>query len=375
MNRVLPLACVLALLGGCSDDTDALFTQGEFDVGYLQTELTYDAAVTGEPRTLPLEVWYPAAAAADAEQAIYRVAGIDQVQVTPADDVFREAPPVSGDFPVVVYSHGSGGVGLLGYPYAQRFASQGWIVVAPDHIGNTALNRLLGGGDPFDTIAVNRPNDVSAVLDFLEAGGVPGADTSRVLVFGHSFGAYTTLAVAGGVVDAEALASRCPEEDPDCISPEVAEALAAGFADPRVDAIVPQAPALVPQLGASLSDITVPTMLQSARLDITTTQEEQAVPAWNGLTGNPDNLWVEVPEGGHQTFISFCEDVIPTVVALLQPSALEDGCGEDFIPIADALPNLVAYTVGFARTHVLGEPGFGDALTTPLADGFVVTTR
>ena len=39
-----------------------------------------------------------------------------------------------------MHSHGNGGEGLLAYPYGELMASHGWILVAPNHTGNTAFD-------------------------------------------------------------------------------------------------------------------------------------------------------------------------------------------------------------------------------------------
>ena len=49
-----------------------------------------------------------------------------------------------GPFPVVIYSHGSGGLRYIASDYTEAIASYRYIVVAPDHTGNTAVDRLVG---------------------------------------------------------------------------------------------------------------------------------------------------------------------------------------------------------------------------------------
>ena len=111
-------------------------------------------------------------------------------------------------FPFAVYSHGNGGEGLLAYPYGELMASHGWIVVGPNHTGNTAFD-FLETPDPGTRSALDRPNDITAVIDEFEAGlsgdELAGkADTSGVFVFGHSFGGYTTFTSGGADVDFDA---------------------------------------------------------------------------------------------------------------------------------------------------------------------------
>lgn len=361
---------------------DELFAPGPFAAGYQERlEVTYTpVGGTGE-RTVPLSVWYPADPGS-AEVVTYQVAGLSSVQVAGTS---LDAPPVAeGNFPVAVYSHGSGGLALVGYPYGELLASHGWIVVAPDHVGNTATDGLLGRLDSFVRIALHRPQDVSAALDWLEGGaadaGLDGAaDLDNVLAFGHSFGGYTTFAVAGAAIDGDALAADCDARgDCDEYTPEVVAAFNAGLGDPRVDAIVPQAPAVVTAFAeGALSGLSQPVMLQTGRLDATTTQEGQAVPFWAGL-GRDDDVWVEMPTGAHFTFLTICSDLDTPTLNLFQPDATMDGCNAEgemtFLPDAEAVPVLAAYLLAYARLHVLGEEALREVVEGPaLDDRFVLT--
>ncbi|HEY0553536.1 MAG TPA: hypothetical protein VGG20_04675 [Thermoanaerobaculia bacterium] len=119
-----------------------------------------------------------------------------------------------GPFPVIVFSHGLGG-SREGYEYLGRqWASQGYVAVHVEHLGSDTAAFKKGGrilkelreaaADPANALA--RPLDVRFVLDQLEKvnrGGSPLAhrlDLDRIGMAGHSFGAWTTLAVAGQAI-------------------------------------------------------------------------------------------------------------------------------------------------------------------------------
>jgi predicted dienelactone hydrolase len=119
-----------------------------------------------------------------------------------------------GPFPVIVFSHGLGG-SREGYEYLGRqWASWGYVAVHVEHLGSDTAAFKKGGrilkemreavADPANALA--RPLDVRFVLDQLEKvnrGGSPLAhrlDLERIGMAGHSFGAWTTLAVAGQAV-------------------------------------------------------------------------------------------------------------------------------------------------------------------------------
>ena len=118
-----------------------------------------------------------------------------------------------GPYPVIIFSHGLGG-SRDGYEYLGRYwASYGYVSVHVQHLGSdTAIwqgdfrplkSMSAAAADPSN--AVNRPLDIRFTIDQMakvakEEGPLKGRlDMDRVGAAGHSFGAYTTLAVAGEV--------------------------------------------------------------------------------------------------------------------------------------------------------------------------------
>jgi dienelactone hydrolase len=191
------------------------FSRGPHPAGVVTVE-SEDAA---RQRKLPLEVWFPAAAAhrgqdLDPEaQASYR-----PMPAAPpvAQAAVRDAAPAAGRHPVVVFSHGFAGHRCQSTFLCTHLASHGYVVVAPDHVGNTTVDVMMEavklfqseGGPPdpeamlgrVNEIAGLRPDDAIHALDRVLAGEIPGvaeADPERVAAAGHSFGGWTTLAVAG----------------------------------------------------------------------------------------------------------------------------------------------------------------------------------
>lgn len=402
MNCLLPMFWlrtslpVLALLvvSGCATDgneqsvsADELLNLGEYAVGYREMMFSYTAAASDEVREIPMRVWYPAAPNSGTLLEVYVVPNVVGIPT----EIALDAPPVAdpGNFPLAIYSHGSGGEALLGYPYGELMASHGWIVASPNHIGNTALDGLEGTSTPSALTALNRPADITGIIDWLESGlgedDLAGAaDTSNVFVIGHSFGGYTAFSVGGVAQDFDTLTEGCDEPDPSdsCMiyaEPEVEAAYRAGFHDPRVVAIAPQAPALLAPVEGILAELEVPTMLMSGLLDKTTPHETQAAPAWEGLD-HPDDIWVDMPRGAHFTFVTICHDLAPALLDLFQPDAPEDGCDfEQFTPTDQATPIIAAYLLAFGRRHVLGETGWDEILRgEPIGDiddQFEITVR
>ena len=155
----------------------------------------------GDVRSLRLLAWYPVVPDGDGPLDIDFVAGLyvrEGVYV-------KGEPPEDKTFPVMVFSHGNQGIAEQSYFLTEHFASHGWIVLAPDHTGNT----LFPPHEPIGSFSYIRPQDMSAVLDYLD--DIPTdhpihghVDTPRV-VAGHSYGAYTALALGGAVYDATQL--------------------------------------------------------------------------------------------------------------------------------------------------------------------------
>jgi predicted dienelactone hydrolase len=351
-------------------DPQELFEPGPYDVGFREFPITYDAAGDGGEREILLRVWYPADPGSDAPPARYQVGGIVDLPAQLALD----SPPITedGDLPFVVHSHGNGGEGLTSYPYGELMASHGWIHVAPNHTGNTALD-FLGTPDPTTRSSLDRPTDITAIIDAFESGldGDPLAGkavTSEVFVYGHSFGGYTTFAKAGASIDVDRQLEACEGSDSaGCEvtnTPENEEAFREGFLDPRVVALAPQAPAIGSFEEEALSGLGIPVMLMTGRLDQTTTQETSAIPSWNQLDGESD-IWVEMPEGGHFSFITICYDLEKAIRDIFQPDADEDGCGPEFVDAEEAIPVLTAYVLAFGRRHVLDETQWDDVLEGP----------
>lgn len=179
-------------------------------VGVVTTSMT-DAS---RARTLPVEVWFPTATPGtpsgvlDFEQdADRRDALSPLLDAAPADCVAttttatRDASPVGGDYPVVLYTHCYTCTRWSAHAVIERLVSHGFVVVSADHEGDTLYDALEGTQSPLSNELVDvREADVRALLDAVLAGDVlpegVAAIPSQIGLLGHSIGSVTAGRVA-----------------------------------------------------------------------------------------------------------------------------------------------------------------------------------
>ena len=183
-----------------------------------------------DSRALPTTVYYPTRSA-------------------PSGDPFAggsldDAPPAPGRFPVILFSHGSPGAPSDYAWTLARWASEGYVVVAPTY----PVSSLSGPDRAASADQRDQVRDARFVLGRVlaldrvpvAAGGLGGMlDGRRVAAAGHSLGGFTTLALVS-----------------DCCR------------DPRVDAAVVLAGVAVNQLGPEVRHPAGPILFAHAPLDI-----------------------------------------------------------------------------------------------------------
>lgn len=320
----------------------ALIGPGEYDVGVSTITIT-DAE---RDRPLTVDVWYPLADGTTGEPHRYAFVTGDYYESPTAISADPASISPDGPFPLVVYSHGSGGLRYIASNYTEAIASHGYLVVAPDHTGNTAVERIAESSDDTALIALNRPQDIQFVIDAMldpenpeTAGFVAAADPERVAVTGHSFGGFTSYAVASGY-DNE---------------------LGAVEADPLVDAIIPLAPAVggddpEQQLLSDerLEMITTPALVIAATNDQTTPIEPNVRRAWE-LTASDPSYRLELVDAQHQTFTDLCDyiEFFPTLPEV-NPLVLDtvttmgaEGCSPGDMPIDRAQELTNTFAIAF----------------------------
>ena len=295
-------------------------------------------------RALTTDIWYPVdpqdAAAAVPAPPYMLIPGTGAEATRSVTDV-----PVStnGPFPLVVFSHGSDGMRWLSAFFTELLASHGFVVASADHVGNTTVENLLRTSVPVLESAVDRPLDATFVIDALLAGAngapsdlVAAIDPRRIGIGGHSFGGYTSLAVASGR----------PGIPP----------------DRRIKAVLGLAAWTALLSDAELEAVEVPTMLLSGTLDALITIAENTERPWTLIPGRP--LYrVDITGAGHQSFTGVCDlsllarslpDVPARSLSSVDSQAGES-CDPQFLDLATAHQIVNRYGVAFFEAYVAGD--------------------
>ena len=151
------------------------------------------------PRPLLTDVWYPAAdTAVEVDVSI----GPPNAPFFNAGKAARDAELVfaPASFPLVLLSHGTGGMSLQLSWLSSFLASEGYIVASINHHGNNALEPYTPQGFLHYW---ERAKDLTAVLNLLLVDTCFGAriNPDQVGAAGFSLGGYTVIAIAGGVTN------------------------------------------------------------------------------------------------------------------------------------------------------------------------------
>lgn len=343
----------------------APYALGPYAVG----RVTFSVVDTDrENRELPVDAWYPV----DEEDAVGEPSFYEVLGFARPSQVALDGPPVSDArrFPLVVFSHGSGGLRFQSFFLTELLASHGFVVVAPDHVGNTLLDELGGTFAPLGEMYVARPLDVSFLITrMLQKNDDPGdpfhgrIDPSRIGVCGHSFGGYTSLAMAAGF-----------GVDP---PPDLAATLPDGFdtlpPDERVDAVAPIAPVSTAFGAGELAAIDVPVMVLGGTLDTTTPIDPQSTRPFQFIQRRV--FRADLQGAVHFSFSNSCDLIqvlldegIPLfLIERILGADFTEPCGEDVIPVEDAhnLTNL--YVTSLFLRYLKGDTRYDAFLTEDFA--------
>ncbi len=337
--------------------------RGPFPVGVrtITYEDTSRPHPDGSPRELRTEIWYPATQATRGGPGVsYSVVPIftpaqqDEISGLPIPiletDAVRDADPAAdyGPFPLIMFSHGQAAVRWQSTYLTVLLASHGYVVAAPDHEGGTLYDVVRGQLAPVQEGLDDRPEDIRYVTNRLSR--LPAMDPLNGLidithlgVAGHSFGALTAMRVTA--------------------------------IDPRVKAILPQAPVEPDIAYLGYADPPhVPILLNGSKLDQTLPYDVNTLPCYEGATKPRWLLSLET--GGHFSFSDLCQFNLASLadtVNLNIPDVdvkrvLNDGCGPGAPPGVLALPLIDHFAAAFFNAELRGSTGSFALMTQAQAD-------
>ena len=261
-------------------------------------------------------------------------------------EVYQNAPfDIQGQRPVVLISHGTGGTAEgLGW-LARAFVREGYVVLGPNHHGNTGLEPYCAEGF---LCWWERAADLSVLLTTLSETGAfaDRLDLDRVFAAGFSLGGHAIFGLAGARSSLDVFldwarshtwALQGPKEFPDAVDHfprlmETSDAFRASvarqsddFSDSHVKRCVAIAPAPTVRsfLPETVRAISCPTTIISAGAD----QEAPKASCGDWLAGlNSSFAHIDMgPSVGHYTFLEFPakRSLIGTVDLFTDPPDLD----------------------------------------------------
>ncbi|RVU48483.1 alpha/beta fold hydrolase [Lujinxingia sediminis] len=341
--------------------------RGHFGIGYSYTKIRYVPRGDGEEeREIFISIWYPTLDTEGYEGRYLNSINAPGVLRDPTPAIDPDEPA-----PLMVFSHGNGSFSVQSYFFAEYLTSHGYVVIAPDHKGNTFGD--TGGAVRLES-TVYRPQDVSAILDWVEALPEDHAlygtiSPSKIALSGHSLGGFTTLATTGATLDMEAVNTGCAN---DTISNRICEIFEndqnaifeEGFLDTRFKASIPMTPAGAEVYVPGTSSIEIPTLMWTASRDLTLPNALEGDPLWEAMEGEQHRR-IDITNGGHFTFSNLCE-LLGDAVDDFQ----EDGCSPTNMGYEEAYHVINAYSMAFLRLQLDGDTSYEAMLDgeDPLSD-------
>ncbi|MGK7941948.1 MAG: alpha/beta hydrolase [Crocosphaera sp.] len=254
-------------------------------------------------------------------------------------DIYRPKTWREGKTPVVIISHGLSSQPEEFSKRAEHLASYGYFVALPQHIGSDIQQKddfLIGLSRQIFLVEefVDRPLDISHTLDELERRNNTQfqgrLDLDNVGLFGHSFGGYTVLALAGATPDFEHLEKDCNINLGKMNTALLLQCRALNieqkdydFRDKRIKAVYALNPVNASIFGTEgLAKIKIPTFIGAGNYDPATPFVFEQVRSFPWLT--TENHYLLLQEG--QAHVDFSEvdgglsDLIDTVDDLTLPS-------------------------------------------------------
>ena len=251
----------------------------------------------------------------------------------PGESLYEVTPACDEPRPVMVHSHGNTSLSWEMFWLPEFLSTHGWIVVAPDHEGNTAYDYSLQFGD----IYLRRPIDIRDTYDWLLAeSAAPDSplygcvdEAAGYVVSGYSFGGYTAYATGGGLINL----------------PGAPESI--NLSDERVTGVIAMAPwNAYEALTTGTSNIDVPVLTIGGRDDATVGIQYLAM---HGEVQSTPRLLADFTGVGHYSFTPiYCW-------------SSGDGCGEGYYDQDDFIAVIKTTVIAWLE-HIRDRPGAIDQL-------------
>ncbi len=221
-------------------------------------------------------------------------------------EVYQPKLTTSEEIPVIVFSHGLGERPETYQKMGELLASHGFLVAMPQHPGSdTAYKKDLVEGFTRNIFSlnefINRPLDLSYTLDELEKRNATDFEgrlnLEKVGAFGHSFGGYTALTVAGATLDFEHLKKDCDSAASrfnqaillQCRALKLQQPIPK-LKDERIGAVLVYNPVNASIFGPEgLANVKVPVFVGAGTYDLTTPFVFEQVRSFPWLVNAPDS--------------------------------------------------------------------------------------
>lgn len=290
----------------------------------------------------------------------------------PQDLLQTQENPVAGSIPVAVLSHGLASSRDDFSEIAEYFASYGFAVALPEHIGsNVDLKQAVLAGRAPEVFRVrefvDRPLDIRFLLDELERRNQSEwqnrLNLDQVAALGHSFGGYTVLALGGATADFDHLQRECNQPhfwdflDPaqllQCRALELSATakakLTQGLQDDRVGLVIAFNPVNASIFGRQgLSQIQVPIVIGASGYDPATPLVAEQAYSFTWLT-SPERYLLLARGGSHTPQLT------ATINRILSPSFDAEQLAED---IALFRSNIRALLLAFLQVYLADQPDY-----------------
>jgi predicted dienelactone hydrolase len=288
LRIVIGVAIVLAL--AALGILTALFFEAarpEHQVGFQRVKVR-DRQV----KPLDVAIWYPTES-----RLRLRLVGFSPQMLA------SDGTVIGRGLPLILISHGGGGMFADNADTALALASAGFVVAAVTHTDDEAIDP--GYGLPRSLI--DRPREIHVMLEYMlnDWAAHQQLDAARVGMFGFSNGGLTALISLGGVPNPGQIASRWKQ--PRVPAHAVSETV--WVHDPIIKAAVVVAPAFSRVFEPNgLSRVTASLQLWSGTNDRVVPYETGLAVARQLLPKPPD--YHSVPGAGHLTFLAPCPSII-----------------------------------------------------------------